>query len=98
MTELHELLDLDKEAQDLLFRAARTANSFSAEPVSDEQIAAVYDLVKYAPTSMNIQPLRILLIRTPEARERLLAHMAEGNKAKTATAPLTAVLAYDPEF
>ena len=98
MTELHEHLALDKSSQDLLFRDARTANTFSAEPVTDEQVAAIYDLVKYAPTSMNMQPLRILLVRSPEARERLVGHMADGNKAKTSTAPLVAVLAYDPEF
>ena len=98
MTELHEHLVLDKNAQDLLFREARTANTFSDEPVSEEQIAAIYDLVKYAPTSMNMQPLRILLVRTEAARERLVAHMSDGNKAKTETAPLVAVLAYDPEF
>lgn len=98
MTELHEFLELEKNSQDLLFRSARTANTFSDEPVSDEQVAAIYDLVKYAPTSMNIQPLRVLLVRTPEARERLVAQMSDGNKPKTATAPLTAILAYDPEF
>lgn len=98
MTELHEVLELDKNAQDLLFRSARTANTFTDEPVTDEQVAAIYDLVKYAPTSMNIQPLRLVLVRTPEARERLVGHMSEGNKAKTSTAPLTAILAYDPEF
>jgi 3-hydroxypropanoate dehydrogenase len=93
-----DVLELDKTAQDLLFREARTANTFSEEPVSDEQIAAIYDLVKYAPTSMNVQPLRMVLVRTPEARERLVNHMSEGNKAKTSTAPLTVILAYDPEF
>jgi 3-hydroxypropanoate dehydrogenase len=93
-----DVLELDKTAQDLLFREARTANTFSPEPVSDDQVAAIYDLVKYAPTSMNVQPLRVLLVRTPEARERLVSHMSEGNKAKTSTAPLTAILAYDPEF
>lgn len=98
MTELHEVLQLEKDSQDLLFRSARTANTFTDEPVTDEQIAAIYDLVKYAPTSMNIQPLRLVLVRTPEARERLVGHMSEGNKAKTSTAPLTAILAYDPEF
>lgn len=98
MTELHEHLALDKTAQDLLFRDARTANTFTDEPVSEEQVAAIYDLVKYAPTSMNIQPLRILFVRSQEARERLVEHMAEGNKAKTLSAPLVAVLAYDPEF
>jgi 3-hydroxypropanoate dehydrogenase len=98
MTELHEHLVLDKTAQDLLFREARTANTFSDEPVTEEQVAAIYDLVKYAPTSMNIQPLRVLLVRSPEARERLVEHMSDGNKKKTGTAPLVAVLAYDPEF
>jgi 3-hydroxypropanoate dehydrogenase len=98
MTELHEHLVLDKTAQDLLFREARTANTFSDEPVTEEQVSAIYDLVKYAPTSMNIQPLRVLLVRTPEARERLVEHLSEGNKKKTLTAPLVAVLAYDPEF
>jgi len=93
-----DALVLDPAAQDLLFREARTANSFTDEPVTDEQIQAVYDLVKYAPTSMNTQPLRVLLVRTPEARERLVEHMSDGNKKKTGTAPLVAVLAYDPEF
>ncbi|AEW96274.1 MULTISPECIES: malonic semialdehyde reductase [Streptomycetaceae] len=91
-------LALDDAAQDLLFRAARTANSFTDEPVDDEQIRAVYDLVKYAPTAFNQQPLRVVLVRSAEARERLVRHMSEGNQAKTAAAPLVAVLAADHEF
>jgi 3-hydroxypropanoate dehydrogenase len=91
-------LVLDKNAQDLLFREARTANSFTDEPVTDEQIQAIYDLVKYAPTSLNMQPLRIVLVRSPEARERLVATLSDGNKAKTAAAPLTAILAADLNF
>jgi 3-hydroxypropanoate dehydrogenase len=96
--ELHSTLTLGKDAQDLLFRSARTANTFTDEPVTEEQVAAIYDLVKYAPTSMNTQPLRITLVRTPEARQRLVGHLSDGNKAKTAAAPLVAILAYDPEF
>ncbi|ARZ68126.1 malonic semialdehyde reductase [Streptomyces sp. HU2014] len=91
-------LALDPAAQDLLFREARTANTFSAEPVTDEQIQAVYDLVKYAPTAFNQSPLRVVLVRSEEARERLVGHMAEGNQAKTRTAPLVAILATDNEF
>jgi 3-hydroxypropanoate dehydrogenase len=91
-------LVLEPAAQDLLFREARTANTFTDEPVSDEQVQAIYDLIKYAPTSMNAQPLRVVLIRTPEARERLVTHLAEGNKKKTAGAPLTALLAADLDF
>jgi 3-hydroxypropanoate dehydrogenase len=91
-------LALDPAAQNLLFREARTANTFTDEPVTDEQIRTIYDLIKYAPTSMNQQPLRIVLVRSREARERLVGHLAAGNKEKTAKAPLTAILATDIEF
>jgi nitroreductase len=96
--EFADRLLLDPEAQDLLFREARTANTFSDEPVTDEQMRAVYDLVKWAPTSMNNQPLRMVLVRSPEARDRLVEHMGGNNKPKTAAAPLVAVLAADTDF
>ncbi|MGI5349092.1 malonic semialdehyde reductase [Streptomyces sp. CA-250714] len=91
-------LALDPAAQDLLFREAHTANAFTDEPVTEEQIQAIYDLVKYGPTAFNQSPLRLTLLRSPEARERLLTHMAEGNVPKTRTAPLTAILSYDLDF
>ncbi|WP_040803408.1 malonic semialdehyde reductase [Nocardia concava] len=91
-------LALAAEAQDLLFREARTANTFTDEPVTDEQFREIYELAKYAPTSMNQQPLRIVLVRTPEARARLVTHMLDNNKPKTAAAPLTAILAADLNF
>jgi 3-hydroxypropanoate dehydrogenase len=91
-------LVLDPAAQDLLFREARTSNTFTDEPVSDEQVQAIYDLVKYGPTAFNQSPLRITLVRSAEARERLVQHMAEGNQPKTATAPLVAILSADNEF
>ncbi|GAA4217848.1 malonic semialdehyde reductase [Actinocatenispora rupis] len=91
-------LALDEGAQDLLFRNARTANTFTDEPVTDEQIQAIHDLVKWGPTSMNQQPLRVVLVRTPEARQRLVAHMSDNNKDKTGKAPLVAILAADTDF
>ncbi|PWI17806.1 malonic semialdehyde reductase [Streptomyces sp. Act143] len=91
-------LVLDPAAQDLLFREAHTANAFTAEPVTDEQVQAIYDLVKFGPTAFNQTPLRITLVRSAEARERLVPLMAEGNQAKTATAPLVAILSADNEF
>ncbi|GAB3174025.1 3-hydroxypropanoate dehydrogenase [Micromonospora palomenae] len=93
-----DLLALDREAQDLLFRAARTANTFTDEPVTDAQVAAIHDLVRYGPTALNGQPLRVLLARSAPARARLLPHVSAGNRAKTATAPLVAVLAADVDF
>jgi len=94
----NELQTLSPEAQDLLFREARTANAFTDEPVTDEQVAAIYDLMKFGPTAMNNQPLRILMVREGDARDRLLKHMADGNRDKTANAPLVAVLAADTDF
>ncbi|WP_405777660.1 malonic semialdehyde reductase [Streptomyces sp. NBC_00859] len=91
-------LVLDPAAQDLLFREARTANTFTDEPVTEEQVQAIYDLVKFGPTAFNQSPLRITLVRSPEARERLVQHMAEGNRPKTAAAPLVAILSADNEF
>lgn len=91
-------LVLDPAAQDLLFREARTANTFTDEPVTDEQIQAIYDLVKFGPTAFNQSPLRVVLVRSAEGRERLVQHMSEGNRPKTATAPLVAILAADNEF
>ena len=91
-------LALDPAAQDLLFREARTANTFTDEPVTEEQVQAIYDLVKYGPTSMNQSPLRVTLVRSAEARERLVQHLSEGNQKKTAAAPLVAILSADNEF
>ncbi|MGH3369534.1 MAG: malonic semialdehyde reductase [Nocardioidaceae bacterium] len=93
-----DILSLSPDAQSLLFRDARTANTFTDEPVTDQQVAAIYDLVKYAPTAMNAQPLRVVLVREGEPRERLLKHMADGNRDKTAAAPLVAILAADTDF
>ena len=88
----------DETAQDLLFRQARTANAFTDEPVTDEQLQAIYELVKWAPTSMNIQPLRVVVLRSEEAKARLVPLMSEGNQAKTAAAPAVALLAADVDF
>ncbi|MFC9594965.1 malonic semialdehyde reductase [Streptomyces sp. NPDC056944] len=91
-------LALHTAAQDLLFREARTANTFTAEPVTEDQVRAIYDLVKYAPTAYNQSPLRVVLVRSDEARARLVDLMDEGNRRKTAAAPLIAILAADNEF
>ena len=99
MTDVHSpLINLDPEAQALLFTDARTANTFTDEPVTDEQLRAIYELAKFPPTAANTQPLRILYVRPGEARTRLTAHMNEGNQAKTGSAPMVAVLAADTDF
>jgi 3-hydroxypropanoate dehydrogenase len=91
-------LALPDTALALLFREARTANTFTDEPVSDDQVKAIYELAKWGPTAMNAQPLRILAIRPGAGRERLIPHMNGNNKQKTANAPMVFVLAADTAF
>ncbi|GAA3711569.1 malonic semialdehyde reductase [Zhihengliuella alba] len=88
-------LAIDDEAADLLFREARSIRTFSEEPVSDEQLAHVYELLKFGPTLMNNQPLRITWVEQGASRDRLVEAMAEGNRPKTQTAPATAILSFD---
>lgn len=91
-------LVLSEEAADLLFREARTANAFTDEPVTDAEVRAIHDLVRWGPTAMNGQPMRVTLVRSPEARAALVEHLSPGNRAKAAGAPLVAILSYDADF
>jgi len=84
--------------QDLLFRQAHTTYAFTDEPVLDELLAEIYDLMRLGPTAMNAQPLRIVFIRTAAGKARLLPHLAEGNRPKSASAPVVAVLAADTDY
>jgi 3-hydroxypropanoate dehydrogenase len=94
MTIAHEEAVIDAAAVDAIFAEARTANSFSGE-VTEEQARAIYELTKFGPTAFNSQPLRVTYVRTDEARARLVDTLSAGNKAKTASAPLVAILSYD---
>ena len=89
---------LDDKALDLLFRTARTHNGWLPKPVTDEQIRAIYEIVKMGPTSANSQPARFIFIRTKEGKEKLRPALSEGNTAKTMDAPVTALVAYDTQF
>ncbi|MEE6274395.1 malonic semialdehyde reductase [Georgenia sp. MJ206] len=98
ITELPTSAALDEHAWDLLFTQARTVETFTDEPVPVEAVRAVYEAVRWAPTAMNSSPLRLAVVTSAPARERLVAHLAPGNQAKTLAAPLTLVAAYDPSF
>ena len=91
-------MTLNSEAMDLIFRSARTQNGWQAKPVSDEQLRQLYELMKWAPTTMNSGPARILFLRSREAKERLKPALSPGNVDKTMAAPVTAIIAYDTQF
>jgi 3-hydroxypropanoate dehydrogenase len=91
-------MKLDAAALDLLFRQARSHNKFTDAPVSDDTLQALHGLLKLGPTSANCSPARFLFLRTPEAKQRLAPALSSGNLEKTMAAPVTAIVAYDPQF
>lgn len=91
-------LVLDAQSADLLFRQAHTTYSFTDQPVTDAEVRAIHDLVKWGPTALNGQPLRVTLVRSDEARQRLIGLLSPGNRAKSESAPLIAILSYDVDF
>ena len=89
---------LSDDALDTLFRNARTQNAWTDQPVTDAELRAVYDLMKWAPTSANMSPARFVIVKSKEAKEKLLPALTEGNKAKTLAAPATVIIGFDVEF
>jgi len=89
---------LDKNAEDILFNSARTHNKWKNEDVLSELLVKTYNLTKMGPTAANCQPLRVIFIKSREAKERLKPFLAAGNVEKTMSAPIIAILAYDTKF
>ena len=89
---------LDDAGLDLILRTARTQNGWIDQPVTDDQLRAIYDIMRLGPTSANSSPARILFLRTAEAKARLLPALSPGNVDKTKAAPVTAIIGYDTRF
>ena len=93
---------LSDAALDQIFRTARTfrrsAEAWLPKPVSDEQLRAIYDLAKLGPTSANIQPARIVFVRSAQAKEKLKLTLSPGNMEQTMAAPVTAIVGSDHAF
>lgn len=88
---------LDDQALDVIFRKARTHNGFTGQ-VTDAQLRALYELMKFGPTTMNTQPARFVFLRSKEAKEKLRPALSPGNLDKTMAAPVTAIVAFDLRF
>ncbi|WP_434668355.1 malonic semialdehyde reductase [Klebsiella sp. B345] len=89
---------ISQNARDTLFTHARTHNGWLDQPVTDEVLRDIYDLMKMGPTSANCSPARILFVRTPEGKALLRPTLSSGNLEKTMTAPVTAIVAWDSAF
>jgi 3-hydroxypropanoate dehydrogenase len=89
---------MNDDGLDLIFRKARTHNAWQDRPVDDDMLRRVYDLARLGPTSANMCPLRIVFVKSREAKERLRPALDAGNVDKTMAAPVTAIIAMDVHF
>lgn len=91
-------MTIDQGALEALLLNARSHNKWTDRPVTDEQIHEIYDILKFGPTSANSSPARFVFLRTREAKDRLAPALSSGNLEKTLSAPVVAIVAYDPRF
>jgi 3-hydroxypropanoate dehydrogenase len=89
---------VNDDVLDVLFRKARTHNTWLPKPVPDELLRELYEVAKWGPTSANTSPARFVFLRSKAAKERLRPALASGNVEKTMTAPVTVIIAYDLKF
>ena len=97
-TSISVSASVSPSALDQAFRSARTVNRFTSEVVSDDQLHQLYELFKWGPTSLNSQPLRLVFVKSAEAKARLKPALSAGNAEKTMAAPVTAIVAFDSRF
>ncbi len=83
---------------DLVFRNARSHNKWQDKPVSEITIRAIYDLLRWGPTSANCSPARLVFVSSGQEKEKLVKCVSQGNSEKVRTAPVTAIIGYDEKF
>lgn len=89
---------LDEADKKVIFTEARTHSAWLDKPVDDALLKQIHELCKFGPTSANCCPMRVVFVKSKEAKEKLNPLMAEGNREKTMKAPVTAIIGMDMEF
>lgn len=89
---------LGQRGLDLLFFEARTFNNWQDKPVSPMAIKELANLMKWAPTSANCSPARLVFVRSEEAKDKLAATAMEANQPKIRSAPVTVIIGHDLDF
>ena len=98
LISIWQMTNARTEELDLLFSEARTHNVWQDRPVDDELLKRAYELARMGPTGGNSQPLRIVFVKSAEAKKRLEPALMPQNVEKTITAPVTAIIAWDSEY
>jgi nitroreductase len=89
---------LSHEVLDRLFLDAHTAHAFRPDPIPDQRLHAIYDLLRWGPTSFNCQPARFVFVRSAAAKEKLKPALSPANVAQSMAAPVTVIVASDTRF
>jgi 3-hydroxypropanoate dehydrogenase len=97
-SDKHAAGPIAPEALEQLFTGARTHNGWLEKEVPDSLLELAVDYAKWGPTSANCSPMRVVFVRSPEAKARLAPAMSDANRPKTMAAPATAIVAYDLDF
>src|SRR3984957_10964788 len=92
------MVQMNDESLDLIFREARTHSVWLDKPVDDGLLAQVYDLAKMGPTSANMCPLRVVFVKSKAAKEKLKPALDAANVDKTMSAPVTAIIGMEIRF
>jgi 3-hydroxypropanoate dehydrogenase len=93
-------LTISEAVFDQLFTNARSHHAWTDRKVSDDALRRMYDIAKWGPTSGNLQPARIVFVRSEEGKQRLYPAL-EGmgsNPAQVRAAPVTAIIAQEERF
>lgn len=93
-----KITGLDDLSLDLMFRKARSHNTWQDKPVSDETLNTLYNLMKWGPTANNACPARIAFVKSDEAKEKLIPCLMPNNENKVRTAPAIAIIGHDLKF
>ncbi len=91
-------MPLTDDALAAIFQNARTYNGWLPRSVDDDILRQIYDLARMGPTSANTSPMRVVFVKSPEAKERLKPALMAGNVEKTMSAPVCAIIADDLKF
>jgi 3-hydroxypropanoate dehydrogenase len=89
---------LPQQSLDQLFNTARSYNGYLDKPVGEDQLHAIWELMKMGPTSANMMPARFVWCVSPEAKEKLAALSSGTNGAKIRQAPVSVVIGMDIDF
>ena len=89
---------IQADATDVLFDKARTHRFFTDQPVGEDLLLRLYDLVKFAPTESNFCPMRLTFVTSQDGFDRVIEAAAPGNKDKIRSAPVVVIVAHDLEF